>query len=383
MNRLQLLFLMALVCTIGHLGAMQKEQTYYQVLGLQPDATSAQIKRAYIELSKAKHPDKPGGSQAEFTAISSAYQALKEQRLKNLYDMFLRSGLSHRDAVEAVEIEEDRLSRQQQRETRMEEERSKREKEKDERLTRYINQAEDKSASEAEPFYRNYLREIRPFSIDSAKAIDQAGQIVMVYRKLITKYLDENNKDVADRIIVEAQAAIGQLQKEMDQITKFDKTQQKLFLQEVEKFEKAIGTEVDGKQAEEARRREELKRKQDEERRQEELRRQQEEAQRQEQQRREEELRRVGEEWRRKQEEVRQQEELRRQQEEARRQEEIKRQQQEAQRQETLRREEELRRAGQEWRRTQEEARKSNPLLTPLLDLTNALHFLQRELQSF
>jgi curved DNA-binding protein len=58
---------------------------YYQTLGVTPNASEAEIKKAYRSLANKHHPDK-GGDQARFKDISVAYETLSDQQKKAEYD---------------------------------------------------------------------------------------------------------------------------------------------------------------------------------------------------------------------------------------------------------------------------------------------------------
>ena len=58
---------------------------YYTVLGVEPDATTAQIKKAYRKLARLHHPDtNPGDPQAaaRFRDITQAYDILSDPKLR-------------------------------------------------------------------------------------------------------------------------------------------------------------------------------------------------------------------------------------------------------------------------------------------------------------
>jgi len=66
---------------------------YYDMLGVKPDATDAEIKSAYRKLARKYHPDvsKEGGAEEKFKSINEAYEALKEPARRRAYDQ-LRAG---------------------------------------------------------------------------------------------------------------------------------------------------------------------------------------------------------------------------------------------------------------------------------------------------
>jgi molecular chaperone DnaJ len=62
---------------------------YYKILGLQPGATSSEIKKSYRKLALKHHPDRnPNNEESEekFKWISEAYQILNDPQKKNYYD---------------------------------------------------------------------------------------------------------------------------------------------------------------------------------------------------------------------------------------------------------------------------------------------------------
>ena len=64
---------------------------YYEVLGVRPDASLEEIKRAYKELARRDHPDKnPGSETAEeaFKELSGAYAVLSDPKTRVLYDVY-------------------------------------------------------------------------------------------------------------------------------------------------------------------------------------------------------------------------------------------------------------------------------------------------------
>ncbi|MEJ7710663.1 MAG: J domain-containing protein [Pyrinomonadaceae bacterium] len=62
---------------------------YYNILGVKPDASAADIKSAYRRLARASHPDVNGGSPdaaREFAMIALAYRTLSDPQERAFYD---------------------------------------------------------------------------------------------------------------------------------------------------------------------------------------------------------------------------------------------------------------------------------------------------------
>lgn len=62
-----------------------KNREYYDLLGVEPTASEAQIKKAYYKLALKLHPDKTG-STGEFQKVGEAYQVLSNPNLRQKYD---------------------------------------------------------------------------------------------------------------------------------------------------------------------------------------------------------------------------------------------------------------------------------------------------------
>ncbi len=59
---------------------------YYRVLGLSPDASADEIKKAFHKLAHQYHPDKKGSDESKFKEINEAYQVLSDERKRRAYD---------------------------------------------------------------------------------------------------------------------------------------------------------------------------------------------------------------------------------------------------------------------------------------------------------
>ncbi|MFA5052582.1 MAG: DnaJ C-terminal domain-containing protein [Parcubacteria group bacterium] len=64
------------------------KKDYYDILGVQKNATEEEIKKAYRKLAHEYHPDKTGGNADKFKEISEAYQVLSDKGKRENYDRF-------------------------------------------------------------------------------------------------------------------------------------------------------------------------------------------------------------------------------------------------------------------------------------------------------
>ena len=67
---------------------MENKRDYYEVLGVDKNATPEQIKKAYRKKAIQYHPDKnPGDKEAEekFKEAAEAYDVLSDEKKRQLY----------------------------------------------------------------------------------------------------------------------------------------------------------------------------------------------------------------------------------------------------------------------------------------------------------
>ena len=76
--------------------ADQNKRDYYEVLGVEKNASDAEIKKAYRKLAMKYHPDQnPGDKSAEekFKEINEAYEVLSDADKKARYDQYGFAGV--------------------------------------------------------------------------------------------------------------------------------------------------------------------------------------------------------------------------------------------------------------------------------------------------
>jgi molecular chaperone DnaJ len=83
---------------------MAEKRDYYEVLGVQKNASKDQIKDAYRKLALQFHPDrnKDSGAEERFKEISEAYAVLSDDQKRQQYDQLGHSGFDQRYSSEDI-----------------------------------------------------------------------------------------------------------------------------------------------------------------------------------------------------------------------------------------------------------------------------------------
>lgn len=92
---------------------MVEQVNYYEVLGISRAASQTEIRNAYRNLAKDRHPDRPGGDEKEFALLQEAHAVLSDPNRRRQHDEAL--DLAHAaDQLASLEMDfgsfEDELS---------------------------------------------------------------------------------------------------------------------------------------------------------------------------------------------------------------------------------------------------------------------------------
>src|SRR3989344_5028028 len=61
---------------------------YYNVLGINKNASKDEIKKAFYKLAHKYHPDKKEGNESKFKEVNEAYHVLSDDSKRSKYDQF-------------------------------------------------------------------------------------------------------------------------------------------------------------------------------------------------------------------------------------------------------------------------------------------------------
>ena len=80
------------------------KRDYYDILGLDRNASKNEIKKAYRKLALKYHPDKNPNKDAEekFKEISEAYAVLYDDEKRGMYDRYGHAGIDQRYSAEDI-----------------------------------------------------------------------------------------------------------------------------------------------------------------------------------------------------------------------------------------------------------------------------------------
>ena len=76
---------------------MATKEDFYKILGIERNASDAEIKKSYRSLAMKHHPDRnannPEAAEAKFKEIKEAYEILSDSKKRSAYDQFGHAGI--------------------------------------------------------------------------------------------------------------------------------------------------------------------------------------------------------------------------------------------------------------------------------------------------
>jgi hypothetical protein len=88
---------------------MKEQINYYEVLGVPRNASQYEIKEAYRRLAKERHPDRPGGSEAEFSRLQEANAVLSDPNRRRQHDEALDLAHAANQLAEVIDVDWNKL----------------------------------------------------------------------------------------------------------------------------------------------------------------------------------------------------------------------------------------------------------------------------------
>ena len=106
MKRLLSIFFLCMAIMNLTVNAMQKEESYYEILGVRQGATAAEISKAFRKLAAKYHSDKNSDETAagRIRSIVAAYDILKDGYKRDVYDRCMQSGTRFEPSGEHCDI---------------------------------------------------------------------------------------------------------------------------------------------------------------------------------------------------------------------------------------------------------------------------------------
>lgn len=105
-----------------YLSRIESAANHYESLNISPEADNSEIKRAYFSLAKNFHPDifhkkaeRRQDIQDAFTKIAQAYETLKDEKSKRLYDYKMRKELEEMKKFEDAGVSADKIDEHKKR----------------------------------------------------------------------------------------------------------------------------------------------------------------------------------------------------------------------------------------------------------------------------
>src|SRR5919202_1190373 len=102
---------------------MSDQINYYEVLGVPRNASQSEIREAYRRLAKERHPDRPGGSELQFSRLQEANAVLSDPNRRRQHDEALDLAHAADQLASVIDVDwsklEDELSqKRRERESR-------------------------------------------------------------------------------------------------------------------------------------------------------------------------------------------------------------------------------------------------------------------------
>lgn len=81
----------------------------YEILGVEPSATDADIRAAYRGKAREAHPDRDGGSTTVMSAVNAAYRLLRDPELRKRFDDANAGNRTNYARMRASDVDQSKL----------------------------------------------------------------------------------------------------------------------------------------------------------------------------------------------------------------------------------------------------------------------------------